>query len=101
MILQEEELYDFTHNLCTSSGRGPSQAVRMARDKSEQIGIGVDFVNIFDDIESVLQEAHEVNNPSSYQQKSRASDLMKKKAQKKKVSQQRRYQKGRKRRNYR
>ena len=65
MILQEEELYDFTHNLCTSSGRGPSQAVRMARDKSEQIGIGVDFVNIFDDIESVLQEAHEVNNPSS------------------------------------
>ena len=41
--------------------------------KSEQIGIGVDFVNIFDDIESVLQEAHEVNNPSSYQPKSRAS----------------------------
>ena len=72
MILQEE-LYDFTCNLCTSSSRGPSQAVRMARDKSEQIGIDVDFVNIFDDIESVLQEAHEVNNPSSYQLKSRAS----------------------------
>ena len=45
----------------------------MARDKSEQIGIGVDFVNIFDDIEAVLQEAHEVNNPSSYQPKPRSS----------------------------
>ena len=28
---------------------------------------------LFDDIEAVLQEAHEVNNPSSYQPKSRAS----------------------------
>ena len=31
MILQEEELYDFAHNLSKSSGRGPSQAVRMVR----------------------------------------------------------------------
>ena len=56
MILQEEELYDFACNLSKSSGRGPSQAVRMARDKSEQIGIGVDFVNIFDDIEAVFKK---------------------------------------------
>ena len=99
MILQGEELYDFTRNLTKSSGRGPSPAVRMARDKSEQIGIGVDFVNIFDDIEAVLEEAHEVNNPSSYQPKSRSYLNLMKQRRLKKISQQKKSQKKGQKRN--
>ena len=66
----------------------------MARDKSEQIGIGVDFVNIFDDIEAVLEEAYKINNPSSYQPKSRSSFKPNETKKTEKISQQKKSQKG-------
>ena len=37
-----------------------------AKDKSQQIDVAVDFVNIRDNLESVCMQAAEVNNPTSY-----------------------------------
>ena len=37
MLLQEKELFKFNQNLGTSSGKGPSQAVRDAKDRKKQL----------------------------------------------------------------
>lgn len=66
MILQEREILKFTSNQSKSSGRGPSQAAKEAKDRQQQIRIAEDFVNIFDDENAVLVEAEEANNPSAY-----------------------------------
>ena len=73
MVLQEEELYEFSRNMSMSTGKGPSDAIRKARWRVEQLNVAKDFVEIFDDIEAVVLEAEEVNEPSSYQPKRWAS----------------------------
>ena len=56
-----------------STGKGPSDAIRKARWRVEQLNVAKDFVEIFDDIEAVILEAEEVNEPTSYQPKQWAS----------------------------
>ena len=73
MALQEEELYEFSRNMSMSTGKGPSDAICKARWRVEQLNIAKDFVEIFDNIEAVVLEAEEVNEPTSYQPKQRAS----------------------------
>ena len=63
MVLQEEELYEFSRNMSTSTGKGPSDAIRKARWRVEQL------VEIFNDIEAVILVAEEVNEPTLYQPK--------------------------------
>ena len=69
MVLQEEELYEFSRNTSMSTGKGPSDAIRKARWRVEQLNIAKDFVEIFDAIEAVVLETEEVNEPTSYQPK--------------------------------
>ena len=69
MVLQEEELYEFSRNMSMSTGKGPSNAIHKARWRVEQLNVAKDFVEIFDDIEAVVLEAEEVNEPTSYQPK--------------------------------
>ena len=66
MILQEKQMFKFEHNIEKTSGRGPSQGVRMAHDKAEQIKLAEDFVAIASDEEALEQEAMEAENPSWY-----------------------------------
>ena len=73
MVLQEEELYEFTRNMPMSTGRGPSDAIHKARWRVEQLYIAKDFVEIFDNIEAVVLEVEEVNEPTSYKPKRWAS----------------------------
>ena len=69
MVLQEEELYEFSRNMSMSTGKGPSDAICKARWRVEQLNIAKDFVEIFDNIEAVVLEAEEVNVPTSYRPK--------------------------------
>ena len=66
MLLKEKELFKFNWNLGTSSGKGPSQAVRDAKDRKKQLQEAEDFVNILDDEEAILLEAQQVNNPTTF-----------------------------------
>ena len=66
MIVQEEAIYEFDRNISKSGGWGPSVPEHAAKDKSQQIDVAVDFVNIRDNLESVCMQAAEVNNPTSY-----------------------------------
>ena len=66
MIVQEEEIYEFDRNISKSGGRGPSVSEHAAKDKSQQIDVAVDFVNIWDNMESVRMQAAEATNPTSY-----------------------------------
>ena len=69
MVLQEEELYELGRNMSMSTGKGPSNAIHKARWRVELLYVSKDFVEIFDDIEAVVLEAEEVNEPTSYQPK--------------------------------
>ena len=73
LVLQEEELYEFMRNMTTSTGKGLLDAIRKARWGVEQLNVAKDFVKIFDDIEAVMLEGQEANQPSSYQPKQWAS----------------------------
>ena len=73
MILQECQVYQFDRNLTKSSGRGPSQAVRSSKDCGQQINVAVDFHNIADDDEMLLEQAREANNPSGYLPRAKSS----------------------------
>ena len=66
MILQEKQLFKFECNIEKTSGRSPSQGVRMAHDKGDQIKIAEDFMDIASDEEALEQEAMKSENPSWY-----------------------------------
>ena len=70
MYLQEKEMIKFNSNLGKSSGRGPSQAVRDARDHAKQMKVAEDFANMFQDEDALLEEAEEAWNPSQFIPKS-------------------------------
>ena len=57
MIVQEEAIYGFDRNISKSGGQGPSVVEHAAKDKSQQIDVAVDFVNIRDNLESVCMQA--------------------------------------------
>ena len=65
MIVQEE-IYEFDRNISKSGGRGPSVSEHVAKDKSQQIDVAIDFVNIQDNMESVRMQAAEATNPTLY-----------------------------------
>ena len=73
MVLQEEELYEFMRNMTTSTGKAPLDAICKARWRVEQLNVATNFIEIFDDIEVVMLEGQEANQPSSYQPKQWAS----------------------------
>ena len=66
MIVQEEEIYEFDRNILKSGGRGPSVSECTAKDKSQQIDVAVDFVNIQDNMESIRMQAAQATNPTLY-----------------------------------
>ena len=47
MMLQEKELEKFNNQEGRSTGRGPTKAVRDARDRKQQIKMTEEFVKIF------------------------------------------------------
>ena len=65
MIVQLEAIYEFDRNISKSGSQGPSIAEHTAKDKSQQIDVAVDFVNIRDNLESIHMQASEANNPTS------------------------------------
>ena len=67
MVLQEEELYEFMRNMTTSTGKGQLDAICKARWRVEQLNVAKDFIESFDNIEAVMLEGQEANQPSSYQ----------------------------------
>ena len=73
MVLQEREIDMFLRNFLKAPGRGVSRSEKIARDHAEQMKIAQDFANIFDNIEDVLMEAEEANNPSMYIPKAQSS----------------------------
>ena len=73
MVLQEKELYKLSRNMSASTRKGPSDAIRKARWRVEQLNVVKDFVEIFDDIETVILEGQEANEPTLYEPKQRAS----------------------------
>ena len=73
MVLQEREIYMFERNLLKAPGRGMCRSEKIAKDHAEQMKIAQDFANIFDNIEDVLMEAEEGNNPSMYIPKAQSS----------------------------
>ena len=73
MVLQESEIDMFLRNFLKAPGRGVSRSEKIARDHAEQMKIAQDFANIFDNIEDVLMEAEEANNPSMYIPKAQSS----------------------------
>ena len=66
MVLQEKQIFKFENNIEKTCGRGPSQALRMARDKGDQIKLAENFIEIASDEEALEQEALEAKNPSWY-----------------------------------
>ena len=73
MVLREEEFYEFMRSMTTSTSKGPLDAIRKAQWIVEQLNVAKDFIEIFDDIEVVMLEGQEANQPSSYQCKQWAS----------------------------
>ena len=53
MMLQEKELEKFNNQEGRSTGRGPTKAVRDARDRKQQIKMADEFVNILNDEEAI------------------------------------------------
>ena len=53
--------------MTTSTCKGPSDAICKAKWRVEQLNVAKDFVEIFDDIEAVILERQEANEPTSYQ----------------------------------
>ena len=73
MVLQEEELYEFSRNMLASTRKGQLDAIRKARWRVAQLNVAKDFVEIFYNIEAVILEGKEANEPTSYQPKRRES----------------------------
>ena len=66
MMLQEKELEKFNNQEGRSTGRGPTKAVRDARDRKQQIKMAEEFVNILHDEEAIRLEAEEATNPAAF-----------------------------------
>ena len=64
MILQNKKLFKFNWNMEKSDGKGPSQGMRISRDRGDQCKIGEDFVDILSDEEALEDEANEGENPT-------------------------------------
>lgn len=92
MIVQEEAVNKFDRNMSKSDSWGPSIPEHAAKDKSQQIDVAVDFLNIRDNLESIQMQAAEANNPTSYLPKRKAlfkpkmSTTKEKKMKKRKVT---------------
>ena len=66
MICQEVEIEEFESNRAKSSGRGPSEAERMASDRAAQIKHAQEFAETLKSQDEVLEEAEEVMEPSTF-----------------------------------
>lgn len=66
MRLYVRELLKFNSNLGTSSGRGPNEAARAAKERRAQIKEAEEFVQIWDDEEAMEREAEQALNPHTY-----------------------------------
>ena len=63
MVLQEGQMHMFNNNLQASDGRGPSQADREAKFRTQQEREAEEFVNILDDEYVIILEAVQSKNP--------------------------------------
>ena len=64
MMTQEKQLFKFDQNLETSTGCGPTQAVRASHDRSEQVTVGEEFVEIISDEEAIEEAARQAWEPA-------------------------------------
>ena len=65
MMTQEKQVFKFDQNLETSTGHGPTQAVCASCDRSEQVTVGEEFVQIILD-EEVMEEAKQAWEPAGF-----------------------------------
>ena len=66
MMTQEKQVFKFDRNLEKSTGHGPTQAVRASHDRSEQVTIGEEFVEIISDEEAIEEEARQAWEPAGF-----------------------------------
>ena len=66
MMTQEKQVFKFDHNLEKSTGRRPTQAARVSRDRSEQVTVGEEFVEILSDEEAIKEEARQGWEPAGF-----------------------------------
>ena len=66
MMIQDKEIILYLNNECTSLGKGPSQVSHAQRDRKEQMNAAVDFCNIINSDEGIMEQANEVQNLSYY-----------------------------------
>ena len=59
MMTQEKQVFKFDRNLEKLTGHGPTQAVCASHDRSEQVTIGEEFVEIISDEEAIEKEARQ------------------------------------------
>ena len=65
MMTQEKQVFKFDQNLETSTGCGPTQAVHASCDRSEQVTIGEEFVEIISD-EEAIEEGRQAWEPAGF-----------------------------------
>ena len=66
MMTQEKQVFKFDHNLEKSTGDGPTQAACASRDRSEQVTVGEEFVEILSDKEAIEEEARQSWKPAGF-----------------------------------
>ena len=66
MIMQDREIQLVQGNEMRTTGRGPSQALRDARDRKKQMQVAVDFANILDDPDAIELQASQILDPEVY-----------------------------------
>ena len=66
MMTQEKQVFKFDWNLETSTGRGPTQVVCASHDRSEQLTVGEEFVEIILDEEAIEEEARQAWEPAGF-----------------------------------
>ena len=69
MMWQETQLDLFRRNLLKCAGRAPTKEVKDSKERSRQMKVATDFVNILDDHSAVMLEAQEGMDPARYVQK--------------------------------
>ena len=74
-MTQEKQVFKFDWNLETSTGHGPTQAVHASCDRSEQVTVGEEFVEIISDEEAIEEKLDKLGNQQdSYQRRNVNTD---------------------------
>ena len=66
MMTQEKHVFKFDCNLEKSTGHGPTHTAHTSHDRSEQVTVGEEFVEILSDEEAIEEEARQAWEPAGF-----------------------------------